>query len=69
MPGTIHVLWSLQLVKKGPEEEEWPCRKEKHRRSNDSLWKDYFRDPSKWWDNRSSKLGPAYPDFKHKTSK
>eukprot|EP00250_Pteridium_aquilinum_P011492 c20103_g2_i1 orf=1-540(-) len=38
-------------------------------RPSDLLWRDYFRDPSQWWDNRIGKLGPAYPDFKHKVSK
>ncbi|KAH7428661.1 hypothetical protein KP509_09G010600 [Ceratopteris richardii] len=33
------------------------------------LWKEYFRDPSQWWDNRSRKVHPGYPDFKHKGTK
>ncbi|KAI5077994.1 hypothetical protein GOP47_0007818 [Adiantum capillus-veneris] len=32
----------------------------------DLLWKDFFRAPSKWWDERSSKRRPGEPDFKHK---
>ncbi|KAI5055380.1 hypothetical protein GOP47_0028901 [Adiantum capillus-veneris] len=35
----------------------------------DSLWKDFFRDPSQWWDNRTLKPSPAYPDFVHKDSR
>ncbi|KAH7332282.1 hypothetical protein KP509_20G079700 [Ceratopteris richardii] len=30
------------------------------------LWKNYFRDPSQWWDKRCNKAGPAFPDFEHK---
>eukprot|EP00250_Pteridium_aquilinum_P020845 c24964_g3_i1 orf=2-1366(-) len=30
------------------------------------LWKDYFRDPSLWWDRRSSKTNPNAADFRHK---
>ncbi|KAI5070869.1 hypothetical protein GOP47_0015212 [Adiantum capillus-veneris] len=35
----------------------------------DSSWKDFFRDTSQWWDNRSSKRAPRQPDFKHKLTK
>lgn len=31
-------------------------------------WKDFFANPSNWWDNRTSKKGSKYPDFRHKTS-
>lgn len=31
-------------------------------------WKDFFANPSKWWDYRTSKKSPKYPDFRHKTS-
>eukprot|EP00250_Pteridium_aquilinum_P020916 c24989_g17_i1 orf=63-389(+) len=58
---------SLGLVTSS-EEKEWPHNKSAHR-SSDSLWKEYFRDPSQWWDNRISKVGPSYPDFKHKLTK
>ncbi|KAI5065495.1 hypothetical protein GOP47_0020190 [Adiantum capillus-veneris] len=36
---------------------------------SDLLWKEFFKDPSKWWDNRSSKRSPKQPDFKHKLTK
>ncbi|MCO5551378.1 hypothetical protein L7F22_004880, partial [Adiantum nelumboides] len=42
--------------------ENLDCRKE-------SSWKDFFRDPSMWWDNRSSKRSPTQPDFKHRLTK
>lgn len=32
----------------------------------EKLWQAFFANPSDWWDNRSSKKGPKYPDFKHK---
>ncbi|KAI5084889.1 hypothetical protein GOP47_0001058 [Adiantum capillus-veneris] len=35
----------------------------------DWSWKEFFRDPSNWWDNRSSKRSPRQPDFKHKLTK
>lgn len=31
-----------------------------------SLWQEYFRNPLEWWDNRTNKINPRYPDFKHK---
>ncbi|KAI5060681.1 hypothetical protein GOP47_0025101 [Adiantum capillus-veneris] len=34
----------------------------------ESLWKDFFRDPSQWWDNRIFKPRLVYPDFVHKDS-
>ncbi|KAI5065602.1 hypothetical protein GOP47_0020297 [Adiantum capillus-veneris] len=33
------------------------------------LWKEYFRDPTQWWDNRTSKTSPSFPDFKHKVTR
>ncbi|MCO5591883.1 hypothetical protein L7F22_045876 [Adiantum nelumboides] len=32
-------------------------------------WHDFFRDPSKWWDNRRSKLSPRHSDLKHMVTK
>ncbi|KAI5065611.1 hypothetical protein GOP47_0020306 [Adiantum capillus-veneris] len=33
-------------------------------------WKEFLRDPSNWWDNRSNKLSPRQPDFsRHKLTK
>ena len=34
----------------------------------DYLWRQYFSDPSQWWDNRKSKRNPKGPDFKHKVT-
>ncbi|KAI5069669.1 hypothetical protein GOP47_0015970, partial [Adiantum capillus-veneris] len=34
----------------------------------ESVWKEYFRDPSQWRDNRNSKISAAYPDFKHRVT-
>lgn len=31
-------------------------------------WKNLVESPSKWWDNRTRKLNPKAPDFKHKES-
>ncbi|KAJ7518207.1 hypothetical protein O6H91_21G059000 [Diphasiastrum complanatum] len=28
------------------------------------LWEEFFSDPSQWWDNRSDKKNPRFPDFK-----
>lgn len=33
---------------------------------DDALWRRYFQDPSKWWDNRKDKRNPRAPDFKLK---
>eukprot|EP00250_Pteridium_aquilinum_P007771 c17427_g3_i1 orf=66-536(+) len=35
-------------------------------RDLDSLWKEYFMDPSQFWDSRNNKTGPRSPDFRHK---
>ncbi|KAI5084440.1 hypothetical protein GOP47_0000609 [Adiantum capillus-veneris] len=35
-------------------------------RTAEEKWEDFFDDPSRWWDNRSTKKVPNYPDFKHK---
>jgi hypothetical protein len=32
----------------------------------ETLWQEFFSDPSQWWDGRSEKVNPRYPDFKHK---
>lgn len=32
------------------------------------LWREYFRDPSRFWDSRNSKATPRSPDFRHKQS-
>ncbi|KAJ7551491.1 hypothetical protein O6H91_06G017400 [Diphasiastrum complanatum] len=32
------------------------------------LWREFFSDPSQWWDNRSIKKSPKYPDFRHKST-
>ncbi|KAI5081309.1 hypothetical protein GOP47_0004492 [Adiantum capillus-veneris] len=32
-------------------------------------WENFFRDPSKWWDNRNSKRSPLQPDFRHKITR
>jgi len=32
----------------------------------EKLWREFFSDPSQWWDNRSEKVNAKYPDFKHK---
>ncbi|XP_078179487.1 protein OSB3, chloroplastic/mitochondrial-like isoform X2 [Carex rostrata] len=34
--------------------------------SKDALWKDLVDNPQKWQDNRSNKVKPNHPDFKHK---
>lgn len=33
------------------------------------LWKEFFADPSRWWDNRFNKGNPKLPDFVHKATK
>lgn len=35
----------------------------------DLLWREYFADPSSFWDNRNDKRSPNSPDFAHKTKK
>nr|PNR35807.1 hypothetical protein PHYPA_021657 [Physcomitrium patens] len=37
--------------------------------NKDKKYKDYFVDPSKWWDNKFRKVSPRAPDFKHKITK
>ncbi|KAJ7570944.1 hypothetical protein O6H91_01G141200 [Diphasiastrum complanatum] len=32
----------------------------------ENLWREFFSDPSQWWDHRSEKVNAKYPDFKHK---
>ncbi|CAM6110065.1 unnamed protein product [Calypogeia fissa] len=34
----------------------------------EKLWRDFFSDPSQWWDHRAEKECPRYPDFRHKES-
>ncbi|KAI5081375.1 hypothetical protein GOP47_0004558 [Adiantum capillus-veneris] len=35
----------------------------------DFLWRQYFKDPLQWWDNRRTKKGPQSPDFSNKFTK
>ncbi|KAF8721874.1 hypothetical protein HU200_022818 [Digitaria exilis] len=35
-------------------------------RSAEELWQAFFANPLDWWDNRTNKKNPRYPDFKHK---
>jgi hypothetical protein len=37
--------------------------------TEDYYWRQYFSDPSQWWDNRESKRNPKSPDFKHKITR
>ncbi|KAL6894634.1 hypothetical protein ACP4OV_008732 [Aristida adscensionis] len=37
-------------------------------RSSEELWQAFFANPLDWWDNRTSKKNPRYPDFKHKNT-
>jgi len=32
----------------------------------ETLWQQFFTDPSQWWDCRPEKVTERYPDFKHK---
>ncbi|CAK9214874.1 unnamed protein product [Sphagnum troendelagicum] len=32
----------------------------------EKLWREFFVDPSHWWDHRPEKTNGRYPDFKHK---
>jgi hypothetical protein len=32
----------------------------------EKLWREFFSDPSQWWDCRPEKVNVRYPDFKHK---
>ncbi|KAH8956695.1 hypothetical protein BDL97_07G055400 [Sphagnum fallax] len=32
----------------------------------EKVWRDFFSDPSQWWDCRLEKVNARYPDFKHK---
>lgn len=36
--------------------------------SIEDQWKDYFQNPSDYWDNRIGKKNPRGPDFKHKST-
>ncbi|KAH8964129.1 hypothetical protein BDL97_04G048000 [Sphagnum fallax] len=35
-------------------------------RQREKLWREFFSDPSQWWDCRPEKVNVRYPDFKHK---
>lgn len=35
----------------------------------DLLWREYFRSPGEFWDNRQNKMNPNAPDFKKKVGK
>jgi len=52
---------------------QWSDTKEQLRSSSggqkrivEKLWREFFSDPSQWWDHRSEKANTRYPDFKHK---
>ncbi|KAH8913168.1 hypothetical protein BDL97_U03600 [Sphagnum fallax] len=32
----------------------------------EKVWREFFSDPSQWWDCRPEKVNTRYPDFKHK---
>ncbi|CAM6045275.1 unnamed protein product [Sphagnum compactum] len=34
----------------------------------ENRWREFFADPSQWWDHRSQKAHTRYPDFKHKAT-
>ncbi|XP_019188168.1 PREDICTED: protein OSB1, mitochondrial-like [Ipomoea nil] len=36
--------------------------------SVEELWQAFFANPMEWWDNRTNKRSPNYPDFKHKAT-
>ncbi|KAJ7542120.1 hypothetical protein O6H91_10G090800 [Diphasiastrum complanatum] len=36
--------------------------------SMEQRWKEFFADPSQWWDNRFTKKSSKHPDFKHKST-
>jgi hypothetical protein len=40
-----------------------------HAARNEKLWREFFSDPSQWWDHRSEKVNAKYPDFKNKKTK
>ncbi|CAK9870037.1 unnamed protein product [Sphagnum jensenii] len=35
----------------------------------EKLWREFFSDPSQWWDHRSEKMNARYPDFTHKQTR
>ncbi|CAM6092735.1 unnamed protein product [Calypogeia fissa] len=39
------------------------------RRTVEELWREFFSDPSQWWDHRLEKGSLRYPDFKHKKTR
>ena len=38
-------------------------------RAEEYHWRQYFADPSQWWDNQENKRNPRCPDFKHKVTR
>ncbi len=36
---------------------------------SEALWASWRENPSEWWDNRSTKHSPTYPDFRHKDTR
>ncbi|KAI5075015.1 hypothetical protein GOP47_0010976 [Adiantum capillus-veneris] len=69
MASTGHHLWTLGLPDMAEEGDTGSNSSKKLDRNIDLLWKDFFRDPTQWWDKRSNKVDPGYPDFKHKITK
>ncbi|MCO5583109.1 hypothetical protein L7F22_037017 [Adiantum nelumboides] len=69
MAGTIHhqLPPSFVSTKEVEEDDSKKCKTSTSSRK-DLLWKEFFRDPSKWWDNRNSKPSPGCPDFKHRVT-
>ncbi|CAM6126707.1 unnamed protein product [Calypogeia fissa] len=43
-----------------------PATTNVQRRIVEKLWREFFADPSKWWDNRPEKVDGKYPDFTHR---
>lgn len=42
--------------------------KDEKTKEGEKMWQLFFADPSDWWDNRTTKKGPNYPDFRSKTT-
>lgn len=72
---------SLSFVEKNSPKKEGQMMHEKYKVVSDfsasseesiptlNLWNDLLSNPHKWWDNRTSKVNPNSPDFKHKTTR
>nr|CAB3498620.1 unnamed protein product [Digitaria exilis] len=69
-PEKRHVYYKVAVQQLNFIESMQPVRLYDPEASDDTpaeeLWQAFFANPLDWWDNRTNKKNPRYPDFKHK---